>query len=81
MARKHRLSQGQAARIAGRTDKTLRNWRAAGLLPKTLTYEDIPRLRQLAAMTADHPAVLKRCPPPEANPAEGDIDTVGKGLI
>lgn len=47
-----KLSKAQAARLINRTDRTLRNWTTAGLLPPELHFEDLPRLRELAGYTS-----------------------------
>ncbi len=38
-----------AARLIGRTDRTVRNWAARGLISRELTFVDLPsRLREVS---------------------------------
>jgi hypothetical protein len=43
-----KISKALGGRMVNRTDRTLRNWAARGLIPRELTDSDLPRLREVS---------------------------------
>ena len=55
-----------------RTDRTVRNWAAQGLVPTELHLEDWPRLRELAGYTKRTPAIQADQEPGRPNPKDSE---------
>lgn len=68
-----RISKAQAGRMIDRTDRTVRNWAAQGLVPPVLHLEDLPRLRELAGYTKRNPAIQTDQEPGRPNPKDLEV--------
>ena len=68
-----RISKAQAGRMIDRTDRTVRNWTAQGLVPPVLHLEDLPRLRALAGYTKRNPAIQTEQDPARPDPKDSEV--------